>query len=60
MKWSELRTKAEENGWMFERHGKKHYIYYHPDKDFKIQLERHGSQEVRKGLYHDLKKKIGF
>lgn len=60
MKWSEMRTKAEENGWMLERHGKKHDIYYHPDKDFKIQLERHGVQEVKKGLYHDLKKKIGF
>ena len=56
MKWSELRTKAEENGWMLERRGKKHDIYYHPDKDFKIQLERHGPQEVRQDLYHDLKR----
>ena len=60
MNWNELRMKAKENGWMFERHGKKHDIYYHLDKDSKIQLERHGSQGVRRGLYHDLKKKIGF
>lgn len=60
MTWSELRTKAEESGWLLERRGKKHDIYCHPDKDFKIQLERHSSQEVRKGLYYNLKKKIGF
>lgn len=60
MKWSELKKKAIERGWQFERHGKKHDISYHPDKDFKIQIERHDSAEVRKGLYFDLKKKIGF
>ena len=47
MNWNELKKKAVENGWIFERHGKKHDIYYHPE-------------EVKKGLYHDLKKKIGF
>jgi predicted RNA binding protein YcfA (HicA-like mRNA interferase family) len=60
MKWSELKRKAIENGWVFERSGAKHDIYSHPDKEYVIQIERHGSQEVKTGLYYSLKKQIGF
>lgn len=60
MKWSELRKKAEERGWYLHRNGSKHDIYLHPEKDFPIQIERHGSQEVKTGLYNKLKKQIGF
>ena len=60
MKWSELRKKAEATGWQLYRNGAKHDIYMHPDKDYRIQIERHGSQEVKKGLYNKLKKQIGF
>jgi predicted RNA binding protein YcfA (HicA-like mRNA interferase family) len=60
MKWSELRKIAEEKGWYLYRQGSKHDIYLHPDKEFPIQMERHGSQEIRNGLYNKLKKQIGF
>lgn len=60
MKWSELRKKAEAAGWRLHRNGAKHDIYMHPDKDYLIQIERHGSQEVKTGLFNKLKKQIGF
>lgn len=60
MKWSELERKAVKHGFKFERHGKKHDIYYNPQTEIRIEIERHGSTEVRNGLYNDLKKKIGF
>lgn len=60
MKWSEVRRKAEKRGWYLHRNGAKHDIYRHPDKDFDIQIGRHGSEEVAKGLQSKLKKQIGF
>jgi predicted RNA binding protein YcfA (HicA-like mRNA interferase family) len=60
MKWSELKRKAIKNGWYLVRNGKEHDIYAHPDKDIEIQIERHGSKEVKTGLYHKLKRQIGF
>ncbi|MBR0077913.1 MAG: type II toxin-antitoxin system HicA family toxin [Bacteroidales bacterium] len=60
MKWNELRRIAEEKGWYFVRTGGNHDIYAHPDKPGILEIERHGSQEVRNKLYHKLKKKIGF
>jgi predicted RNA binding protein YcfA (HicA-like mRNA interferase family) len=38
MKWSELRKIAEHNGWVFDRHGSKHDIYVHPEKDYPIEI----------------------
>ena len=58
MKWSELRRIAEENGWRLKRHGKKHDIYYHPDKDYFVEMERHDSQEVRNGICNKILKQI--
>ncbi|MDR1022840.1 MAG: type II toxin-antitoxin system HicA family toxin [Prevotellaceae bacterium] len=60
MKWSELRRIAERNGWYFYRHGSKHDVYRHHDKDYPIEIERHDSQEIRSGLFYKLKKQIGF
>jgi predicted RNA binding protein YcfA (HicA-like mRNA interferase family) len=60
MKWSELRRLAEQNGWQLNRHGSKHDIYRHPEKSGTIEIPRHQSQEVKTGLYHSLKKLIGF
>ena len=59
MKWNELRRYAENRGWKFLRNGKKHEIYYHPDKPYQIQLERHNSAEVKKGIMLRLLKLIG-
>jgi predicted RNA binding protein YcfA (HicA-like mRNA interferase family) len=60
MKWSELRRIAERNGWFLYRHGRKHDVYLHKDKDYPIEIERHDSQEIKPGLYYKLKKQIGF
>ena len=60
MKWSELRKKAEEQGWYLLRNGKEHDIYAHHEKNYQIAIERHGSKEVKKGIYFKLKKQIGF
>ena len=60
MCWSEFEKIAREKGWMFVKHGKKHDIYLHHGHDEPLLIERHWSQEIRKGLYKSLKKKIGF
>ncbi len=60
MKWKELIKIAEAHGYRLVKHGKKHDRYYNPETDDDILIERHGSQEVRKGLMLALKKKIGF
>lgn len=54
MRWSELRRIAEENGWRLKRHE----IYYHPDKDYFVEMERHESQEVRNGICNKILKQI--
>jgi len=58
MKWSELKRKAINNGWVLESHGSKHDMYV--KNGDKIAIPRHNSQEVPTGLYHELKKRIGF
>lgn len=60
MKWSELKFKAEANGYKFVSHGKKHDKYENPKTGSKILIERHWSQEIRPGLLKVLKKEIGF
>ncbi len=60
MKWNELIKIAEAHGYKFESHGKKHDRYVNPETGKAIMVERHGSQEVRKGLMMALKKQIGF
>jgi predicted RNA binding protein YcfA (HicA-like mRNA interferase family) len=60
MNWNEMKRKAIEHGFVFDGHGKKHDIYYNPKTGRTILIERHWSQEVRKGLMYKLKKDIGF
>ena len=59
MKWKELIKIANEKGSRFYAHGKKHDIYVN-DNGERLIVERHGSQEIRKGLMNALKKQIGF
>lgn len=60
MNWNELKKKAINAGFVFVRHGSRHDEYYNPKTKKTIQIERHWSQEVRKGLVSRLRKKIGF
>lgn len=60
MKWKELIKIAEAHGYQFDGHGKKHDRYINPTTGDIIMVERHGSQEIRKGLMMALKKRIGF
>lgn len=59
MKWNELIKIAIQKGYCLHSHGKKHDIYVN-DKGERLIIERHGSQEIRKGMMKDLKKQIGF
>lgn len=59
MKWKELIKIATEKGYRLQSHGKKHDIYIN-DKGERLIVERHGSQEIRKGLMMALKKQLGF
>lgn len=60
MTWKELKLIAESRGYVFRKHGKKHDQYVNPETGSLIQVERHWSQEMRKGLLKTLKKEIGF
>lgn len=60
MNWHELKVIAENHGYKFVRHGKKHDKYVNPETGSIIMIERHWSQEIRTGLYKTLKKEIGF
>ena len=59
MKWKDLIKIAKEKGYRLHSHGKKHDIYVN-DAGERIVVERHGSQEIRKGLMNALRKQIGF
>lgn len=58
MKWNELKRQALKHG--FVKHGKEHDEYYNPTTGITLQIERHGSQEERKGLAAKSRKQIGF
>ncbi len=60
MKWNELVKIAKAHGYKFVKHGDQHDLYYNEEKGDMLWVERHGSQEVRKGLMMRLKKQIGF
>lgn len=60
MTWKELKRKAEQNGYEFVSHGKKHDKYLNPKTGSRIMIDRHWSQEVRPGLLKVLQKEIGF
>lgn len=56
MKWNELKRQALKHGFQFVKHDE----YYNTTTGVTVQIERHGSQEVRKGLASKLRKQIGF
>lgn len=60
MNWNEMKKKAIEHGFKFYKSRGNHDEYYNEETKQVILLERHWSQEVRKGLMHRLKKQIGF
>jgi predicted RNA binding protein YcfA (HicA-like mRNA interferase family) len=60
MKWKELIKIAIERGYELKAHGKKHDIYINKATGERLIVERHGSQEIRKGLMNSLKKQLGF
>jgi predicted RNA binding protein YcfA (HicA-like mRNA interferase family) len=60
MKWKELIKIATEHGYQLKAHGKKHDFYVHKETGERLLVERHGSQEIRKGLMNKLKKQLGF
>jgi predicted RNA binding protein YcfA (HicA-like mRNA interferase family) len=55
-----MEREAIERGWYLIRHGSKHDIYGHLDKNYQIHIERHKSKEVKWGLYYKLKRQIDF
>lgn len=59
MKWKELIKIAKEKGYVFKRHGKEHDVYENKITGDWLIVERHGSQEIRKGLQAKLLKQIG-
>lgn len=59
MKWNELIKIATDKGYRLYAHGKKHDIYVN-DNGERLIVERHASQEIRKGLMNALKKQLGF
>lgn len=58
MNWAELIKKAEKNGYRFLKHGGNHDFYYNEKKKDLLIVERHKSQEVRKGLLQKILKQI--
>lgn len=60
MKWNELKRLAISKGWYLIRNGKKHDIYAHPDTQTRIEMGRHGTEDIPSGTFNKLKKQIGF
>ena len=60
MKWNELKRIAIAHGFRFYKGLNEHDLYINEETKKVIMLERHWTQEVRKGLMNKLKKDIGF
>lgn len=58
MKFSELYKMLEENGW--EKKGKKHIKYVHPDYPTPIPVGRHPGKEVPTGTLEKILKDSGL
>lgn len=59
MKWNELIKIATAKGYRLYSHGSRHDIYVN-DNGERLIVERHGNQEIRKGLMKALKKQLDF
>ena len=60
MKWNELKKIAESYGWRLKRQGANHEVYYHPDKDYQIEISRHGKEEIKKRYFSQIEKTDRF
>ena len=58
MTWNEFRREAESRGFVFVRHGGSHDVYHHSVTHERLYIERHGNQEIRKGLMNTLLKQL--
>ena len=54
------KKQALKQGFLFMKHSKEHDEYYNPTTGITVQIERHGSQEERKGLAAKSRKQIEF
>ncbi|WP_029277800.1 type II toxin-antitoxin system HicA family toxin [Pedobacter borealis] len=62
MKWSELKRKLKNEGFVFLREAKgSHEVWHHPDRpNSEMILTSHNSKEVGTGLAQKLLKKAGL
>jgi len=60
MKWSEIERIAKKNGFKFKKHLGSHDLWVKEGTSKRFLMERHKSQEVKRGLLNDLKKIIEF
>jgi len=62
MKWSELKRKLKDEGFVLLRQAKgSHEVWHHPDRsDSELVLASHNSKEVGTGLAQKLLKKAGL
>ena len=54
-----MEKKVRAAGYEFEKHGKKHDHYRHPETKDLVLIERHWSQEVRPHLMKKILSQIG-
>jgi len=59
-KTSELIKRLKKDGWYIHRHGKKHDLYRHPEKEGQLVVPRHGSKELAKGTLKSILKGAGL
>ena len=60
MKWNEFIKLVKKKGWRLERSGSNHDIYKHPTIKEPMVIPRHGTQEIKNGLFNKLKKQAGL
>lgn len=60
MRWNEFIKKIKAKGWRYERPGGRHDIYTHPEKNYPLIVPRHGTAEIKDGLFNKLKKQAGI
>lgn len=60
MKYNELINIMKKNGWYLSKYGARHDVYRHNESKETIIIGRHGKEEVAKGLFHSIKKIVGF
>ena len=59
-KVSELLKRLKKDGWFIHRHGKKHDLYRHSEKEGELVIPRHRSKELANGTLNSILKKAGL